>query len=413
MKKYVLAGASQRAYGMFAKPLVNELKDFASVEGVYDINPIRSEILGKDFGVPVFYDFDIMLKTVKPDIVIVTTIDAFHHEYIIKSMEAGCDVITEKPMTIDAPKVRAILETERKTGKKVHVTFNYRFIPFVTRIKELLSSGLIGQIYSVDFEWLLDRNMDISAHGTSYFRRWNRYLQKSGGLLVHKSTHHFDLINWWIGERPVEVSAFGKLRRYGRNGSFRGERCMTCKHKKECEFYWDITKNEFEMAYYVGAEGKDGYFKDSCVFAENIDIYDTMSVGIQYDGGALLTYSLNAHCAYEGWKMSINGSNGRLEAEITETGILSHGLTNKIRYFDLKDGVTTFEVPIIRDGHGGGDAKLRRMLFAGDVPDPLGHQATSVDGAYSVLIGAAANVSIRDKQIVNIRKLLGDESLLD
>ena len=70
-----------------------------------------------------FANFDEMMKTVRPDTVIVTTVDRYHHEYIIKALEYGCDVITEKPLTIDEDKCNAILEAERKTGKKVIVTF--------------------------------------------------------------------------------------------------------------------------------------------------------------------------------------------------------------------------------------------------------------------------------------------------
>ena len=94
---------------------------------------------------PVYNDFDRMLAEARPDTVIVTTVDRYHHEYIIRALEAGCDVITEKPMTIDDAKCRAILDAEQRTGRKVTVTFNYRFSPYVTRVKELLREGAIGR----------------------------------------------------------------------------------------------------------------------------------------------------------------------------------------------------------------------------------------------------------------------------
>ena len=116
-----------------------------------------------------------MLKEAKPDAVIVTTVDRYHHEYIIRALEAGCDAITEKPMTTDAEKCNQILEAEKRTGKKVIVTFNYRFVPYVTRIKEMLKAGVIGEILNIDFEWILD-----TRHGADYFRRWHRYIENSG-----------------------------------------------------------------------------------------------------------------------------------------------------------------------------------------------------------------------------------------
>jgi predicted dehydrogenase len=302
-KRYAFAGASGRAWHMYAKPLATELKDYADLVGIYDVNSVRAGIVSESCGgIPVYRDFDQMLKEANPDAVIVTTVDRFHHEYIIKALEAGCDAITEKPMTIDDEKCRAILEAEKRTGKKVIVTFNYRFAPYVTRIKELLRQGAVGKILSIDFEWILD-----TRHGADYFRRWHRYMEKSGGLLVHKATHHFDLMNWWLEEDPQEVYAFGTRRFYGPTRENRGERCLNCQYKNSCEFYWDITANDFTRKFYYEAEKEDGYFRDRCVFADDIDIYDTMSVNVKYDQGALLSYSLIAHSPYEGWRAAING----------------------------------------------------------------------------------------------------------
>ena len=108
--------------------------------------------------VPLFdaADFDRMIRETKPDVVIVTTKDGTHDQYIIRAMELGCDVMTEKPMTTDEKKCRAILETQRKTGRKIIVTFNYRYSPHRTQVKDLLMSGVIGDVLSVDFHWLLD-----------------------------------------------------------------------------------------------------------------------------------------------------------------------------------------------------------------------------------------------------------------
>ena len=402
-KRCVIAGASSRALVMFTKRIGSGWCPEVELTGIFDINPGRvlAHCRYSKSAKP-YDDFDRMLDAEKPDIVIVTTVDAYHHEYIIKALEAGCDVITEKPMTIDAEKVGAILEAERRTGKKVTVTFNYRFVPFVTKIKEIMLSGQIGEVYNVHMEWMLDRNVAVMGHGASYFRRWNRYMEKSGGLLVHKSTHHFDIINWFIGQNPVKVSAFGELRVYGRNGTYRGERCRTCGHKGECKFFYDIGKKPADVELYLDTEKYDGYFKDKCLFDEDIDIYDTMAVNVRYDGGALLSYSLNAAAAYEGWRMSINGSKGRLEVGHADTGYLSQTGSNTIRTYNLKGEVEEHTVLKEAGEHGGGDERLFRMLFDPTVPDPLGHMASSTAGAHSVLIGAAANVSIRTGRIVDI-----------
>ena len=124
-------------------------------------------------------DFSRMLAETKPEVVIVTTVDAFHHDYIVRAMEAGCDVITEKPMTTNADACRQILAARQRTGKKCRVTFNYRYSPPRAQVKDLLMSGEIGDVLSVDFHWLLNTH-----HGADYFRRWHsqqRKLRRSDG----------------------------------------------------------------------------------------------------------------------------------------------------------------------------------------------------------------------------------------
>jgi predicted dehydrogenase len=384
VKKYVMAGASGRGLYMYAKPIVEKFKDVAELRGIYDVNTKRMDYYSEELGIqlPHYTNFNEMIKKEKPDCVIVTTVDRFHHEYIIKALKSGCDVITEKPMTIDRDKCYAILKAERETGKKVTVTFNYRYAPYVTRIKELIKEGLVGKILSIDFEWYLD-----TSHGADYFRRWHRQKKNSGGLLVHKSTHHFDVVNWFLEDEPDTVFAFGNRYFYGPTRKERGKRCLTCKYNNKCEFFMDITADKMNNEMYYKCEDVDKYYRDKCVFAEEIDIEDTMSVNVKYNKGAFLTYSLIAHCPYEGWRMSINGTCGRIEADEFHSGIRDNEPIREIKYFnrkinkDRRGEVITYEIPKATGGHGGGDELLLKMLFMENVPDPLKHAAGSWAGA--------------------------------
>ncbi|MFC1465863.1 MAG: Gfo/Idh/MocA family protein [Candidatus Brachytrichaceae bacterium NZ_4S206] len=403
MKSYAFAGASSRAIGMFALPIAQRFRDTARIVGVFDVNPHRARLLSEHTtNPPVFDDFDAMLRETKPDCVIVTTVDRYHHEYIIRALEAGCDAITEKPMTIDDEKCRAILDAERRSGRTVIVTFNYRFMPYVTLAKEIIRSGALGRVLNVDFEWMLDRR-----HGADYFRRWHRRMENSGGLLVHKSTHHFDLVNWWLDDEPEQVFAFGALRFYGPTRTERGERCSACDYARTCEFYVDYANDPMLKALYFDAERYDGYFRDRCVFSEEIDIYDTMSVSVRYSSGAQLAYSLVAYSPYEGWRASITGTSGRMELEEIESGPLAGAQPQMIRLFDAHGELTVREAPAAEGGHGGGDPLLLERLFGGTPrPDPLGHMAGARAGAMSILIGIGANKSIASGQPVNIADLL-------
>ena len=210
-----------------------------------DINGKRVEVAKKMLGVaaPTFTDFDRMCDQTKPDLLMVTTVDGFHSHYITRALDRGIDVITEKPMVVDEKQCQAVLDAEKRNRRKIIVTFNYRYSPKHQKIKELLSSGAIGRILSVDFSWYLD-----VYHGSDYFRRWHRLKSKGGSLWVHKATHHFDLINWWLDADPVEVSARAGLEVYGHNGKFRATNCRQCPHKSQCRFHYDMTTNENRMA---------------------------------------------------------------------------------------------------------------------------------------------------------------------
>ncbi|MCA9896490.1 MAG: Gfo/Idh/MocA family oxidoreductase, partial [Anaerolineae bacterium] len=196
-----------------------------------------------------------------------------------------CDVITEKPMTTDAVKARRILDTQARTGRKVTVTFNYRYSPPRTQIKDLLMSGVIGEVTSVDFHWLLDTH-----HGADYFRRWHRNKENSGGLMVHKATHHFDLVNWWLSDVPRRVYADGARYfyrpetgdRYGLTA--RTDRCHTCPEANRCPFALKMADIPSLKALYLDSEQYDGYFRDRCVFSPEMNIEDNMNVVVDYAG---------------------------------------------------------------------------------------------------------------------------------
>jgi len=408
-KRFALVGCGGRGLGMFAMPIVRKYPAVAELVGICDTNTGRMAHLNRSLGttVPAFTDFDEMLRKTRPDTVIVATPDALHHLYIVQTLEAGCDAVSEKPMTIDAEKCRMILDAEKRTGRRVTVTFNVRFVPYVARLREVLASGAIGRVISVDLNYQLDRQ-----HGADYFRRWHRRKENSGGLLVHKSTHHFDMINWLINDDPAQVFAMGSLQFYGPKRKERSQRCLGCEYAKTCEFYFDIRQPMAvgEMldnaALYADVEHLDGYYRDQCVFADEIDIEDTMNLTVRYAGGAQMSYSLNAHCIHEGWTLGINGTEGRLEAENWYSGPRSKSSDRQILIHRARGVTETIAVPLDTTAHGGGDYRLHEMLFNGPKPDPLGQMASSRAGAMSCLIGAAGNISIRTGNPVKIGDLL-------
>lgn len=362
------------------------------------------------------HEFDRMIEETKPDTVIVTSIDRTHHRYIIRAMELGCDVISEKPMTVDEEKCQEILEAIERTGKKLRVTFNYRYAPHNTKIRELIMDGAIGEVLSVNFEWLLN-----TQHGADYFRRWHRDKRNSGGLLVHKSTHHFDLMNFWLGSRPDTVYAMGDLRFYGReNAEKRGvtefyQRAHGSSAAENDPFALHLKDNEQLKQMYLDTEHEDGYLRDQSVFGDNISIEDTMAVMVKYKNKTIMNYSLNAYLPWEGFIVVFNGTKGRMEVKVVEQSYVNAG-GNKEDEGALKDKRITvfphfaapYEVEIEEGvgGHGGGDPVMLRDIFERPLEDRFNRAASHVDGALSIMTGIAANRSIATGLPVKVDQLI-------
>jgi len=421
--KLAQVGTGHRGSGFWGAGLVENFKDVVEFTGLHDINPGRMVYAQKLYGgnIPTFSSFDEMLNKVSADYIIVTTVDATHDEFIVKALNKGFNVITEKPMTTDEIKCKAILDAEKKSGKKVLVGFNYRHSVHNMQLKELLVAERVGKITSVDFHWYLN-----VYHGADYFRRWHGRMNKGGSLWVHKATHHFDLLNWWLNSEPVEVSAYGSLEHYGKNNSFRGTKCRGCEYKDKCKFYWDINKDQRLVDLYVKNEQHDGYIRDGCVWSNEIDIYDKMSAQIIYASGVTANYSLTTYSPYEGWTIAFNGMKGRIDTsedipfmqKIQEDQSKKHAVemsksddskAGEVREIIAMDNFSkNFEVyttPRISAGHGGGDVRMQRRMFVDTNDNPHHIMAGTRDGAMSILIGIAARKSIKEKRPVKISEL--------
>ncbi len=432
---YVVVGTGGRS-SMFISAICKDYKEHAELKAVCDSNQTRmnfyNDEMKSEYGVdpvPTYKaeEFDKMIAEQKPDKVIVTTMDRTHHKYICRAMELGCDAISEKPMTTDPEKCQQIIDTKKKTGKDLIVTFNYRYSPRNTKIKEVIKSGVVGEINSVHFEWVLD-----TSHGADYFRRWHRDKRNSGGLMVHKATHHFDLVNWWIDSFPETVFAMGDLMFYGKeNAEKRGvtefySRARDNEIAAKDPFALKVGKEDGRIkSLYYDAEHEDGYFRDQSVFGSGISIEDNMAVMVRYRNKTILNYSLNAHSPWEGYKVMFNGTKGRLEFNVIEKSYVSghhedfnqpgmreldsdtKGLVPEIMFQPHwgKPQVITYEQGD-KGGHGGGDVRLLDDVFIGVKDNSLGHAAGYVDGAKSILIGISANKSMATGLPVNVADLV-------
>jgi predicted dehydrogenase len=420
-RRFAVVGVGSRSR-MYTNAIAGKYRDGNELVAICDSNPGRAAraaqaVAGSNAGQPRTYaaaDFDRMLRETRPEYVIVTVPDARHDDYIVRALDAGCDVITEKPMTTTAAKAQRILDAVKRSGRHVRVTFNYRYSPPRTQVKDILMSGEIGDVLSVDFTWLLN-----TVHGADYFRRWHSSKANSGGLMVHKATHHFDLVNWWLGAQPETVQASGSrlfytpamARRMGLQSHH--ERCLTCPEKAKCSFYFDLAADPGLKALYLDNERYDGYFRDQCVWRPEIDIEDTMSVNVRYDNGVQLKYALQAYDAWEGYHIAFNGTKGRLEHRIVESGgaagaskVQSGSEGVSLRIVPLRGAARDIEPWTGKGSHGGGDDVMLDEIFGTAPADKYRRASDERAGAWSALVGIAANRCFETGQTVRIADLV-------
>lgn len=430
-RKFVAVGTGSRL-GTFTYNLVENYRDHAELVGLCDISQVRMDYHNRELAkrgypaVPTYKAerFDQMLDEEKPDTVIVCSMDSTHDEYIVRAAAKGVNAITEKPMTTTAEKCQSILDAVEQYKTKCRVTLNCRFIPRPTAVRELIRDGVIGEVKAVSLNYMLN-----TSHGADYYRRWHSTMACSGGLLVHKCTHHFDLVNWYIDAIPEEVYAQGRLCFYGKENALkRGDDKFTGYDRytgnatpQQDPFALRLDDDENLRQLYLEAEEETGYRRDQNVFREGIDIPDSMSVSVRYRNGVLLTYDINSYAPREGSRTIIHGDRGQIDLfsfggshiirgqsdeELAAEQARDKGEEGLIVYphFGNKYEV---EPPPAQGGHGGSDPQIGRQIFDPNAkPDPLGRDAGHEQGAASILVGIAANESIRTGQPVKISDLV-------
>jgi predicted dehydrogenase len=431
-QRYVVAGTGHRVQ-MYLDAMSGDHREDAELVALLDPNPGRLAVhanwlsgAGLDVSGVTTGHPDLLEQVInenRADRVIITSPDFTHAGLIARALDAGADVVVEKPLTINPESTRQIAEAVERAGRQVVVTHNYRYSPRNSGLKELIKNGSIGTPLSVTFEWVLD-----TAHGADYFRRWHRDKANSGGLLIHKASHHFDLINWLLADTPSVVYARGGVRFYGaENAAARGmpprpERGTHDGPRTPWEL--DLRRDPRLKALYLDNESYDGYQRDQDVFGPGVTTEDNLAVIVDYARGATLSYALNAHAPWEGYRIAVNGDEGRAELEVVERaavladadgGVLidpsalpesstragGERLTLQ-RHWEVAQDIKIEEGT---GGHGGGDALLLADVFRGPGDDWLERPSNWVDGIRSIAVGMAGNESLRTGMPVKIADL--------
>lgn len=425
--RYAICGLSNRAIGMYIPAFTNEtaIADRGEPVALVDIDMDRIAAFcqrnGLDLRAFAPDAFDRMVAETRPDVVIVTTPDGTHVDYIVQALGRDLDVVTEKPMVIDSAQARAVIDAEANSTGSVRVAHNYRYTQAHMQIKRMILDGMLGRITNVEMVWNID-----TYHGSSYFYRWNRDRSKSGGMTITKGCHHFDLLNWWLGDIPTEVYAFGALNYYGSKSPYNpslvdGKDYTPAEQRERCPYqtYWrsgsaapkDDHLRPVDKEDTLPSEAQYPSDQPMYIYDEEIGIEDTYSAILRYQGGATVTYSTNFSAPWEGYTLAINGTKGRMETtHYTAPSRCPFPATDRqpITYYPMFGQRQIHESRHVPGGHGGADPLLLRNLFVESTREDaeLGLSAGSMDGAYAVAIGEAMWRSATESRLVRIDELL-------
>lgn len=252
-------------------------------------------------------DYQEVLDNKEVDAIFIATPDDTHAEIILAAIKANKHILCEKPLEISDEKVTKIETALENYDKAFEVGYVLRYARTYSKVKELITSGIIGQVIMAN---VIDH---VQYGGYAYFHDWHRTRQKSTSLLLQKATHSLDLINWYVDSRPEKVVAFGDLMVFGEVGAIEkfGKpvpddlHCGNCPISDTCEESIQNLAKEKNIAW-------SEHWPDNCVFNSEVDVDDHQTVMIYYANKAKTTYQLCQFAAFYKREFHFFGTKGEL-----------------------------------------------------------------------------------------------------
>lgn len=296
-----------------------------------------------------------LVKNPNLDWVFIGSINSVHKEQIILAFNAGKNVFCEKPIAISVDECKEIKEKFEEKNLNFFISYTLRYSPHYKKIKEILESGKIGKIVSLEFNEVLS-----FGHGASIMSCWRRLAENSGGHLIEKCCHDIDLVNWFTKSLPKRVASFGGLNFFKLENSYIFDKIK------------DVKSNPFNS---------------------NKDIVDNQVVILEYFNGVRATFHTNLSSGIPERRMYICGIEGTLRADV---------LTGKIeiKRIDSKEKEIIINKEIV-GGHGGGDDFLVRELNK-CMDFNLSPEISIDDAIKSALICLAIDYSMNNGEVVNL-----------
>lgn len=436
-KRCVVIGAGIRGREIYGRWIAAH-PDRAQVIAVAEPNRDRREAMAKEHGIAsdrAYADWrELLAEAPAAEACLVTTQDQAHTEPALRALEAGYDVLLEKPMATTPEESISLVRKAEETGRELRVCHVLRYAPLFRAARQAISDGAIGQVMHVEHS----ENVAYWHFAHSYVRGpWRRSDQASPVILA-KSSHDLDILHWLVGAAIARVHAVGTLSFYRPESAPAGAppRCTDgCPVADTCLWYaprmymdgealvhtmqyaaspftrlaggvakrfmrgrfrrWpatvisdDLSREGRRRALETGPYGR-------CVFHCDNDVPDEQSLSIEFAGGVTATMGLHGASYLDGRWFRIDGSAGTLQGHFTYAGqelvLHRHGGRSRRLY---RAGLDS-------RGHGHADSALMEAFFPrpGQTPPALS-RSSAADSLESHLAAFAAERSRKEGRVV-------------
>lgn len=398
------AGGRGNVYSSYALKRPNELR----IAAVADPDEERRTRFAQKYDIPperCYASWEEMLEEPKfCRAVFICTQDRDHYLPAMKAIEAGYDILLEKPMAADPYESLHIAEAAKEKGTILTVCHSMRYGPFNRKLKQLIDTHAIGKVMTV--QWT--ENVGYWHHAHSFVRGNWRNTETSSPMILAKSCHDLDMLQWLVGQECEKVSSFGDLSYFKEENAPEGStaRCTDgCEVEGSCPYsaikWYYNEKNSWPHNYITHEATLEARWKaitegpyGRCVYRCDNDVVDHQVVNMQFADGATVAFTMTAFSEHETRSIKIMGTEGEIRAL---------GMKNEIEIQRFGGERQVVYPERIEGGHGGADTVIVRDFVRQLQADDKEGYSSGMVSAMNHLIAFAAEESRLSGQTVEMK----------
>ena len=374
--KTAIIGVGARGGETYGK-YINECSDRYKIVALCDINQSKLDKYSEIFKISkenCFIDENEFFSRKRADLIVIATLDREHVRVALRAIETGYKyILLEKPISDDMGELKALSVAAEKNGVMIMVCHVLRYTAAIRKIKEVLDSGVIGRLITIDSL----EQVAYWHYAHSYVRGNWRNGEDTTPMIMAKCCHDLDLMQYFAGAKAKTINSVGDLTYFKKENKPSGasDRCITCKYVDECAYsakriYIDSWKKNGEkdewpinvlsdkkLSVEILTECLNSGRYGECVFSGKNDVVDRQIVTTVFDNGVIANLKMMAFTKGGGRIMKFFGTVGEIHydeaADIISVRPFA-GDTVEYKVSELTSDLT---------GHGGGDHRMIDALY--------------------------------------------------